>query len=64
MKPIRWTYGMRLRGFSPGCQPMTGFVERRNDPQRKYHDLLVYDRELTEKEMQDYELDFVQAEIK
>lgn len=55
---------MRLRGFSPGCQPMTGFVERRNDPQRKYHDLLVYDRELTEKEMQDYELDFVQAEIK
>lgn len=64
MKPIRYTYGMRLRGFSPGCQPMTGFVERRNDPQRKYHDLLVYDRELTEKELQDYELDFVQAEIK
>lgn len=64
MTPIRYTYGMRLRGFSPGCQPMAGLVERRNDPQRKYHDLLVYDHALTEKEMQDYELDFVQTEIK
>lgn len=64
MKPIVYTYGMRLRGFSPGCQPMTGLVERRDDPKGKYHDLLLYDRELSEKEMQDYELDYIQAEIR
>ena len=64
MKPVVYTYGMRLRGFSPGCQPMTGFVERRDDPKGKYHDLLLYDRELSEKELQDYELDYIQAEIR
>ena len=64
MKPIIYTYGMRLRGFSPGCQPMAGLVERRDDPKGIYHDLLLYDRELSEKEMRDYELDYVQAEIR
>ena len=64
MKPVVYTYGMRLRGFSPGCQPMTGLVERQDDPKGKYHDLLLYDRELSEKEMRDYELDYIQAEIR
>lgn len=64
MKPIINTYGMRLRGFSPGCQPMAGLAERRDDPKGEYHDLLLYDRELSEKEMQDYELDYVQAEMR
>lgn len=64
MKPVVYTYGMRLRGFPPGCQPMAGLVERRDDPQGKYHDLLLYDRPLSEREMQDYELDYVQAEMK
>ena len=64
MKPVYFTYGMRLRGFSPGCQPMNGFLRRLDDPKGKYHDLLVYDRELTEKELRDYELDYIQAEIK
>lgn len=63
MKDARFTYGMRLRGFSPGCQPMNGLIEHRSTPQGPYYDLLTYDHELTEKEMQDYELDFVQAEI-
>lgn len=54
-------YGMRLRGFSPGCQPMNGLVERQDDATGRYHDLLVYDRELTEKELRDYELDFVKT---
>ena len=58
----RYVYGMRLRGFSPGCQPKEGFLECRDDPQRKYHDLLVYDRMLTKEEKQDYELDFVATE--
>ncbi len=64
MKPVIYTYGMRLRGFSPGCQPMQGLIERRDDPKGRYHDLLLYDRELSEKELQDYELDFIQAEIR
>ena len=52
-----YVYGMRLRGFSLGCQPMQGLVERQDDPTGKYHDLLVYERKLTDKELADYELD-------
>lgn len=52
-----YVYGMRLRGFSPGCQPKHGFVERLDDPSGKYWDILVYDRELTPEEVRDYDLD-------
>lgn len=52
-----YRYGMRLRGFAPMCQPKDGFVERQDDPTGKYYDILVYNRELTEKELRDYELD-------
>lgn len=55
----RFMYGMRLRGFSIGCQPMDGFVDRRDDTSGLYHDILVYDRKLTQKEMDDYELDWI-----
>ena len=55
-----YTYGMRLRGFSPGCQPKNGLVERKDDPSGKYWDLLVYSRELTYGEVKDYELDRLQ----
>lgn len=55
-------YGMRLRGFSIGCQPMDGFVERLDDETGKYHDILVYNRKLTDKEMKDYELDYLYDE--
>lgn len=54
---MKYTYGMRLRGFSPGCQPMNGLVERRDDATGKYYDILEYNRKLTEKEIKDYELD-------
>jgi len=50
-------YGMRLRGFSPGCQPMDGFVERLDDETGKYWDILVYNRPLTEQEMKHYGLE-------
>ena len=52
-----YRYGMRLRGFSPMCQPMNGLLRREDDTSGKYHDILVYSRELTEKELRDYELD-------
>lgn len=55
----QYRYGMRLRGFSIGCQPMDGFVERQDDASGVYHDILVYDRQLTQEEMDEYELDWI-----
>lgn len=54
-----YKYGMRLRGFSIGCQPMEGLVDHREDYSGKYHSLLYYDRCLSQKEQNDYELDFL-----
>lgn len=53
---MAYRYGMRLRGFSIGCQPK-GVVSREDDPTGRYYDILVYDRVLTAKELEDYELD-------
>lgn len=50
-------YGMRHRGFAPMCQPMNGFDHREDDPTGKYYDIIVYNRELTETEIRDYELE-------
>lgn len=55
-----YAYGMRLRGYSPGCQPKWGFVCRLDS--YKYHDILLYDRKLTEQELRDYELDELKGE--
>jgi hypothetical protein len=55
----RYVYGMRLRGFSLGAQPMDGFIERRDDCTGKFFDILVYDRPLTESEIYRYELSFL-----
>lgn len=54
-----WVYGMRLRGFSIGCQPKEGFVERRDDTSGKYYDLIVYDRPLTDQEVEKFDLSFL-----
>lgn len=55
-------YGMRLRGFSPGAQPMNGFVKRHDDLSGKYYDVIEYDRELTEKETQTYSMEKIKNE--
>lgn len=52
-------YGMRLRGFSIGCQPMKGILYREDDMNGKYHDILVYSRELGDKECREYDLDYL-----
>ena len=57
---MAYLYGMRLRGFSIGCQPMNGFLRRYDDDRGEYYDLLLYDRKLTQKELDDYELDYLQ----
>lgn len=51
-----YRYGMRLRGFSPGCQPMNGLIRREDDPFGEYWDILIYNRRLTDREVKDYEL--------
>ena len=54
-------YGMRLRGFSIGCQPMNGFIRREDDNTGKYYDIIVYNRLLSQKEIDDYELDLIKS---
>lgn len=55
-KKTEHRYGMRLRGFSPGAQPR-GSIRREDDPPGKYHDIIVYDRQLSADEIAEYELD-------
>jgi len=57
-----FVYGMKSRGFSPGCQPMAGLVERRDDPSGKYYDLLCYTYSLSADDMWQYDLVFVREE--
>ena len=57
---MTYTYGMKLRGFSIGCQPKEGFIKRLDDNSGKYHDLIVYNRKLTEEEVNQYELDYIE----
>jgi hypothetical protein len=54
-----YKYGMRLRGFSIGCQPSNGFVDAMPDESGKYWDFLIYNRKLTDREVADYELDYI-----
>ena len=56
-----YAYGMRLRGCSPGAQPK-GFIERRDDNDLCYHDIIIYSRELTMAERYNYDLDFLGEE--
>lgn len=66
MNPSLYAYGMRLRGFAPGCQPMSGLVgcmypedKKSFQNAERYHDVLLYSRQLTVEECRDYELDFL-----
>lgn len=54
-----YKYGMRLRGFSIGCQPSRGFMDAMPDTTGRYWDILFYSRKLTDEELKSYELDFL-----
>lgn len=54
-------YGMRLRGCSIGAQP-DGFIKRYDDESKMYHDVLVYDRPLTDNEILHYDLDLIKIQ--
>lgn len=55
-----YKYGMRLRGFSIGSQPLKGLVDATEDPDGKYYNILTYDRELDKEEISQYGLDDLQ----
>lgn len=61
---IRFWYGMSERGFSIGCQPKGGLIERLDDETGEFYDILVYDRRLTDEEISRYELRFIKHEYK
>ena len=54
--PEEYKYGMRLRGHSPGAHPK-GVLRREDDTTGKYHDIIVYSRQLSAAEVAGYELD-------
>ena len=56
--PREYHYGMRLRGCSIGCQP-NGFIRREDDVTGKYWDIIVYDRPLTNEEVEHYDLEYI-----
>lgn len=58
-KTVKYRYGMRLRGFSIGCQPMNGLCDVTDDPNGRYYDILAYDRMLTGDEVTNYELTYL-----
>ena len=53
---MNYRYGMRLRGYSIGCQPEDVKIVE-TDSTGRYYDILTYNRELTDKEIKEYELD-------
>lgn len=61
---IIYIYGMRLRPYSPGCQPKSGLLglsRKKIKSNKDYYNILIYDRELTEDELKNYELDFINS---
>ena len=55
-----YKYGMRLRGFSPACQPpVIGLVRREDDKTGRYHEILIYSRPLNDHEQDGFELDYL-----
>jgi len=56
---MRYTYGMRLRPFGPGCQPKEGFLEWK-DGTGRYWSFVTYNRPLTENETFVYSMDLIE----
>lgn len=56
-----YKYGMRARGFSLGCQP-NDFTKWQDSDKSKtgYWSYIWYDRQLSESEIQHYQLDEIE----
>lgn len=59
---MKYVYGMRLRGFSLGCQP-SGVIEWEdsNKSVTGFYSFITYDRKLTDEEIQKYDLSFIKT---
>lgn len=55
-------YGMRLRPFSIGCQPMAGLLKVEDDPAGNYWNILYYAYPLNDHEQDGYELIYLGEE--
>ena len=51
-------YGMRLRGFAPGCQPK-GVDHVEADPSGRYWDIVVYKEPLPDGDLIAFDLDYI-----
>lgn len=56
-------YGMRLRGFSVGCQPMENLKGRVDITADRYYDIIAYTKKLGNEDMHRYDLDDITKEI-
>ena len=56
-----YKYGMILRGFSIGCQPMNGLIDWQDSDRAAtgYWSVLTYQRKLTDDEQKSYSLSFI-----
>lgn len=51
-------YGMRSRGYAPGCQPK-GVIYWMDCNSERYHSIIAYAEKLLQKEERQYELDYL-----
>ena len=57
---MTYWYGMRLRGCSLGCQPKDFLFRKDADGLfKRYYDIIVYERRLSEEEVEHFSLDFL-----
>lgn len=58
-KSLNYAYGMRLRGYSINCQPKIGLVKVLEDMSKRFYNILIYNRRLSEEEIKNYELTYI-----
>lgn len=56
---MMYYYGMKYRPAGIGCQPMEGLIAILDPEDKAFYDVVVYNRMLTYKEINAYELEFI-----
>ena len=56
---MMYKYGMRARGFAPWCQPTKAIVMAKKDESGRDHNILFYSEPLTQKQLEEFELDYL-----
>lgn len=64
-----YIYGMRLRPMGLGCQPkdfilglettLEKWLKKKDIDRENYHDVIIYQRELSDQDLSKYELDYL-----